>query len=339
METEKLQKILAAQGFGSRRGMEQWIADGRIMVNGKKATLGDRVSVRDKIMVDGEAVFRTEHQEGIKVLQYNKPEGEICSRDDPKGRPTVFDNLPKLHSGRWLSIGRLDLNTTGLLLFTNNGELANKLMHPSTGLVRRYMARVRGQLKQQELEQIVGEGLDLDGKKAKFTDVIVVEREGSSANHWVEVGIEEGRNREVRRIFEALGHPVSRLKRISYGNVSMMPNIRLGYGKEMAPLQIEKMLKNLDLAEFISKVRPHKESEQSKRKPKKQHVRGSKEAEAKSLSDRLSHKERQDRNKKYRSEQRKERQLERSENRGKNKGISNADKSNRFKTKSSRRTR
>lgn len=312
METEKLQKVLAAQGFGSRRGMEQWIADGRVTVNGKKASLGDRVSTRDKVTVDGEAILRTEHQEGIKILQYNKPESEICSRDDPKGRASVFDSLPKLESGRWLSIGRLDINTTGLLLFTNNGELANKLMHPSTGLERRYLARVRGQLSQKELETIIGKGVELDGKQAKFTDVIVVERDNSATNHWVEVGIEEGRNREVRRIFEALGHPVSRLKRISYGGISLMPNIRLGHAKEMAPLQIEKMLKKLELSEFVAKVRPHKDAEGSslrpKKKPRGQHVRGSKEAEAKSLSDRLSYKEKQERQKKFRSRQREERE-------------------------------
>lgn len=302
MDTEKLQKVLAAQGFGSRRGMEQWIADGRVMVNGKKATLGDRVAMRDKIAVDGAMIYRTEHQEGIQILQYNKPEGEICSRDDPKGRPTVFENLPKLQSGRWLSIGRLDLNTTGLLLFTNNGELANKLMHPSTGLERRYLARIRGKLKQFELETIVGEGVELDGKKAKFSDVIVVDREDTAANHWVEVGIEEGRNREVRRIFEALGHSVSRLKRVSYGDVTLMPNVRMGHAKEMAPLQIEKMLKRLGLDDFVSKVRPHKDNPKAKGKPLAQNSRGSKGAIAKSVSDKLSYKEQQARKRKSRAE-------------------------------------
>ncbi len=302
MDTEKLQKVLAAQGFGSRRGMEVWITEGRVTVNGKKASLGDRVSVRDKISVDGAAIFRTEHQEGIQMLQYNKPEGEICSHNDPKGRPTVFDNLPKLLSGRWLSVGRLDLNTTGLLLFTNNGDLANKLMHPSTGLERRYLARIRGKLNQSELEKIIGEGVELDGKKAKFTDVIVVDREDTAANHWVEVGIEEGRNREVRRIFEALGHSVSRLKRISYGDVTLMPNVRMGHAKEMAPLQIEKMLKHLSLDEFVSKVRPHKDNPKAKGKPLMQNSRGSKGAIAKSVTDKLNHKEQQARKRKSRIE-------------------------------------
>lgn len=308
METEKLQKVLAAQGIGSRRAMEKWITDGRVSVNNKKATLGDRVSLRDKIAVDGQILLRSQQQEGIKLLQYNKPEGLICSRDDPKGRPTVFENLPKLESGRWLSVGRLDLNTTGLLLFTNNGELANKLMHPSTGLERRYMARVRGRLTQKELEIAIGEGVELDGKIAKFTDVIVVEREDSAANHWLEVGIQEGRNREVRRIFEELGHPVSRLKRISYGGITLMPNVRLGHAKEMAPLQIEKMLKQLGLDEFASKVRPYKDEKSSNRKPKRQSVRGSQEAKAKSLSDRLSYKEQQDRKKKHRQRQKEQRE-------------------------------
>ena len=307
METEKLQKVLAAQGLGSRRAMEKWIAEGRVSVNNKKATLGDRVTVRDKISVDGQALLRSQQHEGIKLLQYNKPEGLICSHDDPKGRPTVFENLPKLESGRWLSIGRLDLNTTGLLLFTNNGELANKLMHPSTGLERRYMVRVRGKLTQQELETAIGKGIELDGKTAKFTDIIVVERDETAANHWLEVGIEEGRNREVRRIFETLGHPVSRLKRISYGGISLMPNVRLGHAKEMAPLQIEKMLKKLGLDEFVSKVRPYKDDKAATRKLRKQSARGSQEAEAKSLADRLSYKEQQDRKKKYRQRQKEQR--------------------------------
>ena len=307
METEKLQKVLAAQGLGSRRAMEKWIADGRVSVNNKKASLGDRVAIQDSIAVDGQVLLRSQQHEGIKLLQFNKPEGLICSHDDPKGRPTVFENLPKLESGRWLSVGRLDLNTTGLLLFTNNGELANKLMHPSTGLERRYMARVRGSLTQEELETAIGQGIKLDGKIAKFTDIIVIERDESAANHWLEVGIQEGRNREVRRIFEALGHPVSRLKRISYGGISLMPNVRLGHAKEMAPLQIEKMLKKLGLDEFVSKVRPHKDDKNTARKPRRQSVRGSQEAKAKSLSDRLSYKEQQDRKKKHRQRQKEQR--------------------------------
>jgi 23S rRNA pseudouridine2605 synthase len=302
--TEKLQKVLAAQGLGSRRGMELWIAEGRIKVNGIKASLGDRVSIRDKISVDNQPINRTEHTENIKFLQYNKPEGEICSRDDPKGRPTVFDNLPVLISGRWLSVGRLDLNTSGLLLFTNNGELANKLMHPSTGVIRRYMARVRGKLNDDELKTIVGKGVLLDGKPAKFHDVVVVDREDNGTNHWLEVGIEEGRNREVRRIFESLGHPVSRLKRISYGNVQLMPNVRKGHAKEMAPLQVEKMLKLLGLDEFVPKVRLHKDDKKvQKNSPSRsQFVKGSKEAIAKSVSDKLSFKENKDRKKKTREQ-------------------------------------
>ena len=297
--TEKLQKVLAAQGLGSRRGMEKWISEGRVKINGVKASLGDRVSPKDKIMVDNQLIHRAEQFENIKFLQYNKPEGVICTRDDPKGRPTVFDNLPKLINGRWLSVGRLDLNTRGLLLFTNNGELANKLMHPSTGLIRRYMARIRGKLSERELTQIVGEGVELDGKSAKFHDVVVVDRQEHSANHWIEVGIEEGRNREVRRIFETLGHPVSRLKRISYGDVQLMPNIRLGHAKEMPPLQIEKMLKKLGLDEFIPKVRQH--HEQAKLNTRSRNTRGSKESIAKSISDKLSFKETQDRKRKQRA--------------------------------------
>jgi len=335
IQTEKLQKVLASQGYGSRRGMEQWIKDGRVSVNGKKAHLGDRVSLRDKISVDNAVITRSDQSEGIKLLQYNKPEGEICSRNDPKGRPTVFDNLPRLLNGRWLSIGRLDLNTSGLLLFTNNGELANKLMHPSTGVQRRYLARIRGKLTQQELEAITESGVEVDGKLAKFTDVVVVDREDSAANHWVEVGIEEGRNREVRKIFEATGqgHAVSRLKRISYGGVNMMSNVRLGHAKEMPPMQIEKMLKFLGLDELVAKVRPYQDgnkpggkgnnssAKQLNRKPNKQAVKGSREASERSRSDKLAFQEKQlqaKRTKKFKSSERKRNDNQRKNSIGKN---------------------
>lgn len=306
--TEKLQKVLAAQGFGSRRGMEQWIEDGRIKVNGRLAKLGDRVSARDQIEVDGERLYRSDQQERIRMLQYFKPEGEICSRDDPLGRPTVFDNLPALDSGRWLSVGRLDLNTSGLLLFTNNGELANALMHPSAGLIRRYMARVRGQLSQEELEKIVGEGVVIDGKPAKFHDVVVVERETDGANHWLEVGIEEGRNREVRRIFESLNHPVSRLKRIAYGSVTLMPNLRQGLAKEMAPMQIEKLLKSYGLDGFVEKVRLRDKPSSPDKASKGNNVRGSRQAKVRSTRDKLKFKADKER-------QRKSRQARRNKNR------------------------
>jgi len=301
MTTEKLQKVLAAQGLGSRRGMEEWISAGRVKVNGKTAQLGARVSYRDEIVVDGQLLGRSDKNDKIRFLQYHKPEGEICSRNDPQGRATVFENLPDLDNGRWLSIGRLDLNTSGLLLFTNNGEAANALMHPSTGLVRRYMARVRGQLTEQELKQAVGEGVMLDGKPAKFHDIIVVERDTEGANHWLEVGIEEGRNREVRRIFESLGHPVSRLKRIAYGTVGLMPNLRKGHAKEMPPMQVEKLLKHYKLNDLVEKVRQKAANANQQQAKVKGANKGSQQAQSRSARDKLKFKADKERKKNSKS--------------------------------------
>lgn len=246
--TEKLHKALAHAGYGSRRQLEQWIKDGRITVNGKRAELGIRVSVQDKITVDGKPVrLSNNHHQQIKMLAYHKPEGEVCTRSDPQGRKTVFENLPSISDGRWVSVGRLDINTSGLLLFTNNGDLANKLMHPSTGLEREYLARVRGTVKQSTIQQLTTKGIELDGRAAAFDRVEMLEPGEEGSNHWYRVVIREGRYREVRRLWEAAGHPVSRLKRIRYGTIKLSSDLRKGKINKIAPMQLQKLLKALNL--------------------------------------------------------------------------------------------
>lgn len=210
-----MQKLLAAAGHGSRREVESWIAAGRVVVNGHTAKLGDRVNLSDSVLVDGKRVaLRAETQP--RVLLYHKPVGELVTRSDPEGRATVFSSLP---SGRWVAVGRLDLNSSGLLLFTDSGELANRLMHPRYEIEREYSARIRGALTAAEERKLL-EGIPLDGVQARF-DSIRRERAGEGTNRWYRVVLKEGRNREVRRLFEALGHPVSRLVRIRYGPIAL----------------------------------------------------------------------------------------------------------------------
>lgn len=248
--SDKLQKILAHAGYGSRREIEKWITLGRVTVNGKRAKLGDRATVNDRLLLDGKLLhLHSQQKQSIKALIYNKPEGQICSRKDPQRRPTVFENLPSIPNGRWVSVGRLDINTSGLLLFTNNGELANKLMHPSTGLEREYLVRLRGVVSEETINTVVKEGVDIDGKRAKFSSVVAADQAQEGTNHWVRVVIKEGRYREVRRIWEAVGHPVSRLKRIRYGTVKLTRDVKLGQSANMAPKQLEKLVASVGLVE------------------------------------------------------------------------------------------
>ncbi|BAU47769.1 pseudouridine synthase [Sulfurifustis variabilis] len=222
---EKLQKVLARAGAGSRREMERWIVEGRVTIDGRAAKLGDRVSPRQTIRIDGRSVPTYATTPKPRVLLYHKPEGQVTTRSDPEGRPTVFDNLPVLKHGRWIAIGRLDLNSSGLLLFTTDGALAHKLMHPSTMIEREYAVRVLGSVPPEGLKQLT-EGVVLEDGEARFDSVL--DAGGTGANHWYHVVIREGRHREVRRMWEAIGAKVSRLMRVRYGPVPLPRLLRPG---------------------------------------------------------------------------------------------------------------
>lgn len=228
---ERVQKYLARLGYGSRRQIEDWMRRGRVTINHKPASPGDTVSEDDVIAVDGKRVARyREVRFRPRVLIYNKPEGEICSRSDPQGRPTIFDRLPRLRHGRWVAVGRLDLNTTGLVLLTNDGELANGLMHPSSGVEREYLVRVLGEVEPAMLERL-RQGIELEDGMASFDGVYEIG--GGGANRWYGVVLREGRKREVRRLWESQGVRVSRLKRIRFGPVRLPRALRQGRWDEL----------------------------------------------------------------------------------------------------------
>jgi 23S rRNA pseudouridine2605 synthase len=233
---ERLQKLLAAAGLGSRREIEGWIAAGRVSVNGRVARLGDRAAPGDAVAVDGKPIA-PRAAAAPRVLLYHKPVGELVTRSDPEGRPTVFSRLPP---GRWVAVGRLDLNSSGLLLFTDSGELANRLMHPRHEIEREYLARVRGELQPAERDRLL-RGLPLDGEHARF-ERLGPERGGEGSNRWYRVVLKEGKKREVRRLFEALGHPVSRLVRVRYGPVHLPTDLAPGRWREMEnPVILQKL--------------------------------------------------------------------------------------------------
>jgi 23S rRNA pseudouridine2605 synthase len=229
-EPERLQKVLAQAGVASRREIEEWVVAGRISVNGLPASLGQKIGPGDRVKVNGKLIPLRFTQRSPRVLIYHKPEGEIVSRDDPEGRPTVFERLPLLRKGRWLAVGRLDFNTSGLLLFTNDGELANKLMHPRYELEREYAVRTLGELTEEQVKSLT-EGIQLEDGAAKFN--LLRDEGGEGANHWYRVTISEGRNREVRRMFEAIGLTVSRLMRVRYGSVELPSRLKRGMWMEM----------------------------------------------------------------------------------------------------------
>ena len=233
---ERIQKILANEGIVSRRQAENFIKEGRIKVNGQEAILGMSISRRDLIEIDGKAVEISEGTNPLRVLMYNKKVGEISSTKDPEGRPSVFHALPKISKGKWISVGRLDINTSGLMLFTNNGELANKLMHPSSKIEREYVARIRGQVEPGHIRRLL-EGVNLEDGKASFSD-IQPGRKGKS-NQWFAMVIMEGRTREVRRMWESQGFSVSRLKRVRIGGLFLPANLRQGNYKELAEKEIK----------------------------------------------------------------------------------------------------
>ncbi|CAI8872847.1 23S rRNA pseudouridine(2605) synthase RluB [Pseudomonas brassicacearum] len=235
---EKLQKVLARIGVGSRRDVEAWITQGRIKVNGKDATLGLRVDMHDAITIDGKVIKREEAAETVRrVIMYNKPDGEICTRDDPEGRPTVFDKMPRPKEGRWINIGRLDINTTGLLMFTTDGELANRLMHPSYEMDREYAVRVRGEVDDEMIERLKA-GVVLEDGPARFTDIKQAPG-GEGFNHWYHCVVMEGRNREVRRLWESQGLVVSRLKRVRFGPVFLNSDLPMGRWREMSQYEVD----------------------------------------------------------------------------------------------------
>lgn len=245
--SEKLQKVLARAGLGSRRGLEEWIRAGRIKVNGEVAKLGDRVGASDRIEVDDRPLGRSADVEPeVRVLLYNKPQGEICTRHDPEGRPTCFDGLPKLPQGRWIAVGRLDYNTSGLLLFTTEGELANRLMHPGAKLDREYAVRVHGVVEDEALQRL-REGVLLEDGPAKFSDVQFYGGEG--ANRWYHVVLMEGRNREVRRLWESQGFEVSRLKRVRFGPLVMPSTLVAGRWLELRPEEIDALCRLVGMPE------------------------------------------------------------------------------------------
>lgn len=239
--SEKLQKVLARAGFGSRRQLEQWIVAGRITVNGEVAKLGVRVDDNDKIVVDGKKLApQKKIREQARVILYNKPEDEICTRSDPEGRPTVFDKLPPLKHGRWVSIGRLDINTSGLLLFTTDGELANKLTHPSSQVEREYAVRVMGEVTP-AMVQAMHKGVIIDGDVCRFSDVQHYGGEG--INQWYHVVLMEGKNREVRKLWESQGMQVSRLKRVRFGPIFIPPTVKRGTYQELNTTEVNKLYK------------------------------------------------------------------------------------------------
>ena len=263
--SEKLQKVLARAGHGSRREIETMISAGRVSVDGKLATLGDRVepSKALKIRIDGHLVSVAESTEEVcRVLAYYKPEGVLCTRNDPEGRPTVFDRLPKLRGARWIAVGRLDVNTCGLLLFTTDGELANRLMHPSREVEREYAVRVFGQVDDDKLKQL-SRGVQLEDGPAAFKTLKFSGGEG--INQWYSVTLTEGRNREVRRLWESVGVQVSRLIRTRYGDIDLPKGLpRGGYTElDLAPTNYLRELVGLP-PETTSKVPVEKDRRRTK---------------------------------------------------------------------------
>jgi 23S rRNA pseudouridine2605 synthase len=243
---ERIQKLLSRAGYGSRREIERWIEAGEILVNGQPATTGQAIDENDRVSLRGQRLHLESRLHATpKVLMYNKPAGEVCTQSDPEGRPTVFQRLPPIRAGRWIMVGRLDINTDGLLLFTTDGELANRLMHPSSEVEREYACRVLGEVTPEMLISLQ-EGVELEDGKASF--LRIVDAGGEGANHWYHVVLAEGRNREVRRLWESQGVKVSRLIRVRYGHIELPRYLRTGHHKELDVRDLRKLYESVGLA-------------------------------------------------------------------------------------------
>lgn len=237
--TQRLHKLLALAGLGSRRDMETLLASGRVTINGVVAQVGAGVTQYDVVRLDSRILKLPFEAELPQVLIYHKPEGEIVSQDDPEGRATVFDKLPRIKQGKWIAIGRLDINTSGLLIFTNSGELANRFMHPRYEVEREYAVRIFGELNEDQMGMLT-HGIELEDGPAKFDRIVA--QGGEGANHWYQVVIREGRNREVRRLFEALQLPVSRLMRVRFGPINLPPRVKRGAMLKLEQKQVVELL-------------------------------------------------------------------------------------------------
>lgn len=244
MSQERVQKALARMGYGSRREIERLICEGKIRINGQAAKLGDQVTAGDKINIGNQRTVIKSDVNRIRVLIYNKPEGEICTQKDEQGRKTVFQSLSKLKDGRWISVGRLDINSSGLLLFTNYGDLANHLMHPSNEIEREYAVRVQGEVTNDTIKQLLS-GVELEDGFMKFEQV--VDAGGQGSNHWYHVVLKEGKNREVRRLWQSQDVRVSRLTRVRYGNIVLPRDLKTGKKVELSLDEIKTLFSDVKL--------------------------------------------------------------------------------------------
>jgi 23S rRNA pseudouridine2605 synthase len=253
---ERIQKVLARAGLGSRREIETWIASGAVRVNGVEAQPGHRLHASDRVTINGKPVqFARRLQQATRVLLYHKPTGELVTRRDPEGRPVVFTQVPRLKEGRWIAVGRLDINTQGLLLLTNNGELANRLMHPSFEQEREYAVRVLGEIREDVLERLK-QGVTLEDGPARFGNIEPAGGEG--ANRWYRVTLREGRNRIVRRLFESQGLTVSRLIRVRYGGITLPPRLKARTFQELTEKEVGALLQSTGLEAAPSRAAPRR---------------------------------------------------------------------------------
>jgi len=267
---ERVQKVLAAAGHGSRREIERWITAGRLSIDGRAARLGDTVTGTEQFALDGKRLPVSQQSAGHRYLMYHKPADEICSRADPENRRRVFDSLPQLSRMRWIAVGRLDLTTTGLMIFTTDGELANKLMHPSSEIERRYSVRVHGSPNDAELKQLTT-GIELEDGMAAFSSLRTVG--GEAANRWYEVALAEGRNREVKRLWQALGYDVSRLIRIGFGPLNLSRKLHRGRFRNLSTRETEALYAAAGLSVPSIRPPPDARARNLRKKSKKQRAR------------------------------------------------------------------